>query len=97
VGKSFFRPDERDDFLERVKILSESALHESRDRLAILDKTKGESVAAHGRNTHGLGDSLDYSRRRRQIRVSGSEIDDIHSTSDELALFLGDSSERVFG
>jgi hypothetical protein len=80
-----------------MEILSESALHESRDRLAILDKTKGESVAAHGRNTHGLRDSLDYSRRRRQIGVAGSEIDDIHSASDELALFLRNSSERVFG
>jgi hypothetical protein len=80
-----------------MEILSESALHESRDRLPKLDKTKGESVPAHSRNTHSLGDSLDYSGWRRQIGVAGSEIDDIHSASDELALFLRDSGERVFG
>jgi hypothetical protein len=80
-----------------MEILSESALHESRDRLAILDKTKRESVATHGRNAHGLGDAFDHRRRWREVGVTGPEVDDIHSASDELALFLGDSSERVFG
>jgi hypothetical protein len=80
-----------------MEILAESALHESRDCFAKLYETESESVAAHGRNTHGFGDSLNYRRRRRQIGVARSEVDDIHSASDELALLLGDSGERVFG
>jgi hypothetical protein len=80
-----------------MEILAESALHESRDCFAKLDEAKSESVAAHGRNTHGLGDALDYGGRRRKIGVTGSEVDDIHTSSDELALLLGDSGEWVFG
>jgi hypothetical protein len=80
-----------------MEILTKPALHESRDCFAKLYQTESESVAAHSRYTHGSGDSLDYRGRGREIGVTGTEVDDVHSASDELALFLGDSGEWVFG
>jgi len=80
-----------------MEILAESALHESRDRFAKLDEAKSESVATHGRDTHSFGDALDYRWRRREIGITGSEVDDIDPSSDELTLLLGDSSEWIFG
>ena len=79
-----------------MEILTEPPLHESRDCFAILDKAKRETIATHGRNTHGLGYTLDHCRRRREIGITGSEIDDVDSACDELALLLGDLGQGIF-
>ena len=97
VRDPLLRPNERDDLLERMEILIESPLHESRDCFPKLDQPQSESVPAHGRNTHRLRDAFDHCGWRRKISVAGAEIDDVDAASDELALLLGDFCQRIFG
>ena len=79
-----------------MEILAEAALHESRDCFAKLHEAKSESITAHGRYTHSFRDALDYGGGRREISITGSKVDDIDSTSDELALLFRNSGKRVF-
>ena len=95
MRESFLRPDQRNDLLERVELLVEPALHEACDCFAVLDEAECESISAHCRNTHCLGDSLDDGRRRREVRIAGTEVDDVDSARNQLALLFGDSGEGV--
>src|SRR5438445_13374159 len=77
-----------------MEILAEAALHESRDCFAKLHEAKSESITAHGRYTHSFRDPLDYGGGRREISITGSKVEEIDSTSDELAVLFRDFGKR---
>jgi hypothetical protein len=95
VRDPLLRADEWHDLGEGIEGQPEATLHPERDGLAKGGKAQAEAIAAHARVARSATERLDHGRRWGEVSVACSEVDDVHTSRDQLALPLRNGCQRV--
>ena len=95
VRDALLRAEQRVDLRERIECQPETPLQVRRGRLA--KGGEADLVAAHRRILNRLRQRLDGHARRREVRVAGADVDQVHPLLQQPPLDRGQLGHRVPG
>ena len=90
-----FGPDEGHHLAQRIELDAKSCAHPRGDRFPIGGQPESESIPVERGGRGTLGERGDRGGRRRQVGISGPQIDDIDAAGEQIALLLRDRGEHV--